>query len=817
MKDKYQVVVIGGGVVGASVLYHLAKFGWQDCAIIERSILTAGSSWHAAGGVHALNADPNMAALQGYTLDLLSKIQEESGQDIGLHMTGGITIASTPDRWEWLQDAYRVYQTIGIEDVHLMTPEEVNEKCPIMNIDGVLGGFWADREGYIDTTGTVWAYAKAARQMGAEVVENTKVESLNQRADGTWDVVTEKGTVHAEHVVNAAGLWAKQVGRMVGLDLPVSPLKHHYLVTESIPDVEALDFEVPMTVDLEGFTYMRQWDNGVLIGIYEVEHEHWAMDGAPWNYGMELFAEDFDRIEDELALTFDRYPVLNEVGIKTWVNGAFTFSPDGNPLVGPVRGLKNYWLACGVMAGFLQGGGVGKTLAEWMIYGETEADAWSMDIARYGNFTSNREYIKQTTGQFYSRRFVMSYPNEQLPAGRDLKRTAVWRDQKDAGALFGNSWGLEVPLVFGPDGFEEMPSLNRSNAFDLVKQEHQNVRDNVGMLDITGFSRYEVKGEGAEQWLDKLFATKLPVANRARLAVMLGHDGRLKGDLTCFNWGDGTYWIMGSYYLREWHMRWFADHMARGGRAIEVSGDVRLQDISDNIGGYALSGPNSRKVIEKLTHQDLSNDAFKFMACDAVDIGLIRTKVGRLSVCGELGYEINCHALQLSALREALLEAGAEFGLQEFGYYAMNSLRMEKSFGIWNKEFMQAYTPGETGMDRWIAWDKEAQFIGKEAASAERQAGRDALSQVLVTLEVDDAAAEAAGYEPVWASEGNRVGMTTSGAYGFSIDKSLAMALVKPEFSSIGTELTTHIVGVERVCRVVGASPWDPNSERIRA
>ena len=422
MKSQYRVVIVGGGVVGASVLYHLAKLGWTDVALVERSVLTAGSSWHAAGGVHALNADPNMAALQAYTIDLLSEIEKESGQDIGLHMTGGITVASVPERWEWLQAAYRIFQTIGIEDCHLMTPEEIREKCPIMDVTGVIGGLWADREGYLDTTGTVHAYAGAARKRGADVIEHNKVEALNQRADGTWDVVTEKGVIHAEHVINAGGLWAKQVGRMVGLDLPLSPLQHHYFVTETIPEVAALDFEVPMTVDLEGFTYIRQDQQGVLVGIYEVDHKHWNIDGAPWDYGFDLIPEEIDRIAGELEMAWRRYPVLERVGVKRWVNGAFTFSPDGNPLVGPVPGMRNYWLACGVMAGFLQGGGVGKSLAEWMIHGEAEADVWPMDIARYGPFTSNREYIRQTTGQFYSRRFVMTYPNEQLPAGRPLRK-----------------------------------------------------------------------------------------------------------------------------------------------------------------------------------------------------------------------------------------------------------------------------------------------------------------------------------------------------------------------------------------------------------
>ncbi len=804
MKSSYRVVVVGGGVVGASVLYHLAKFGWKDVALVERSVLTAGSSWHAAGGIHALNADPTMAALQAYTIDLLSEVEKESGQDIGLHMTGGITVASAPARWEWLQSAYRVFQTIGIEDCYLMTPEQIKEKCPIMDTTGVLGGLWADREGYVDTTGTVHAYAGAAKKLGAEVIEHNRVLDLKQRGDGSWDVITEKGVIHAEHVVNAGGLWAKQVGRMAGLDLPVSPLAHHYFVTESIPEVAALDFEVPMTVDLEGFTYMRQDQKGVLIGIYETNYQHWNMEGAPWNYGFELIQEDTDRIEKELMMAYQRYPALENVGIKNWVNGAFTFSPDGNPLVGPVRGVRNYWLACGVMAGFLQGGGVGKTLAEWMIYGETEADAWSMDIARYGAFASNREYIHQTTGQFYSRRFVMTYPNEQLPAGRPLKCAPAHTAMDLAGCKWGESWGLEVPLMFGPKGFEETPTLKRSNAFDEVAKEVAAVRKDVGLLDIAGFSRYRVSGPNAEAWLDKMLATKLPKAGRARLAVMLAPSGRLKGDLTLLNWGDGSYWLMGSYYLREWHMRWFSDHLEDG---------VSVRDISDATVGFAIVGPKSRDLLTSLTHQDVSHAALPFMGCQVVDVGMIRAKVARMSVCGELGYEINCGAAEHITLRETLLKAGADFGIREFGFYGMNSLRLEKSFGIWSAEFRQEYTPGETGMDRWIDWQKEG-FIGRKAALAERD--DKTAKQVLVTLEVDAEDADASGYEPVW-QQGKRVGYVTSGGYGHHVGKSLALALVDPAAAAEGTALSIHVVGVERGAIVIAASPYDPAGAKMRA
>lgn len=803
MKPHYRVVVVGGGVVGASVIYHLAKFGWTDIVLIERSVLTAGSSWHAAGGIHALNADPNIAALQAYTIDLLSSIEGESGQSVGMHMTGGVTVASAPERWEWLQGAYRVFQTMGIEDVRLIGKDEIKAACPIMDVSGVLGGMWADREGYIDTTGVVQAYAAVARKHGATVVEHNRVVELHPRAGGGWTVVTEHGTVTCDHVVNAAGLWAKQVGRMAGLELPVSPLEHHYLMTETIPEVAAMSKELPLTVDLEGFTYMRQDQKGVLLGIYELNHKHWNMDGAPWNYGVELIQEDIDRIADELEAGFTRYPCLRTAGVKKWVNGAFTFSPDGNPLVGPVPGKPGYWVACGVMAGFLQGGGVGKSLAEWMIHGEPEADVWGMDIARYGAFASNKRYIKETTGQFYSRRFVMTYPNEQLPAGRPLKMAPAHDAMTAAGARWGLSWGLETPLYFAPKGFVETPTLKWSNARDIVGRECKLVREGVGILDITGFSRYEVTGEKAEAWLDWLMASRLPGPGRARLAPMLGETGRLKGDLTVFNWGDGAWWIMGSYYLRQWHMRWFDDHRRPG---------VEVRDISDTVCGFSLSGPQSRQLLERVTHQDVSDKALKFMGCTTLDIGLIRAKVGRLSVCGELGYEIHCHAAEHIALRRELLQAGQALNAGEYGYNALLSLRLEKSFGIWSREFTQAYTPAMTGMDRWIDWQKP-DFVGRKPAMAERD-GKGPKYK-LVTLAIDVKGADASGYEPVWRN-GKRVGFVTSGGWGFTVNKGLAMALVAPDAAAEGTELAVHVVGVEYPCRVIPPSPHDPTGARMR-
>jgi dimethylglycine dehydrogenase len=800
MEKSYQAVVIGGGVVGTSVLYHLARFGWKDVVLLERSELTAGSSWHAAGGFHALNADPNIAALQSYTINLYKEIEQESGQSCGLHLTGGINIATDPSRWEALRAGWATFQAMGIETATLMGPDEIREITGgVIKTDDLYGGLYDSNEGYLDPYGTTHAYAGAAKARGATIVTQNRVLELNQRADGTWDVVTEKGTIHTEHVVNAAGLWAKQVGLMAGVDLPVSPLEHHYLITDTVEGLKNLPGEIPFVVDLDGFTYTRQEQDGLLMGVYEMSHQHWNMDGAPWDYGMDLIPENLDRIGDELSKGFERFPELAEVGIKRWVNGAFTFAPDGNPLVGPT-GPRGYWVACGVMAGFCQGGGVGKSLAEWMIHGAPEADIFGMDVARFGAHQSNKEYIRQTTGQFYSRRFVMTYPNEQLPAGRELRVPGAYADMKAAGAVFGASYGLELPLFFAdtPD-FSEPGTLRRPASFKITAKECETVANAAGLLDITGFSRYEVSGEGAKAWLDNLLACKLPEVGRVKLAPMLAENGRLMGDLTCFNWGDGTYWLMGSYYLRAFHMRWFNDHAADG---------VMVRDISDAVAGFSVNGPIARKVLESVSDTDLSG--LKMMQCQSADLGLFRVKIARLSLSGELAYEINCSAAEHAPLRKLLLEAGADLGLREVGFAAMLSMRLEKSIGIWNAEFTPGYTPAMTGLDRWIAWDK-GDFIGKEAAQK-----ADKPERVLAMLEVAADNADCGGFEPVWLGD-KVVGITTSGGFGHRLQRSFAMALIDRAHTKTGTKLSAHVMGELRAVQVIEMSPYDPSGRRMRA
>ena len=798
------MVVIGGGIVGTSVLYHLTRLGWTDIALIERAELTAGSTWHAAAGFHVLNDDPNVAALQSYTIKLYSEIEKESGQNVGLHMPGGYSLATTPARWEWLKSEAAIYETLGI-GARLATAEEIVADCPIVDPAGLLGGLFDPHEGALDPHGTTHAFAGAARKRGADVILRNRVLALTAMPDGRWQLDTEAGAVTAEHVVNAAGLWARRVGRMVGIDLPLTPMQHHYLITEDLPELVARKTEMPCVTDLEGFTYLQQERKGVLLGVYERNPKHWKTEGADWDYGMELLPEEIDRISEELTIGFARFPRLREIGIRKWVNGAFTFTPDGNPLVGPVSGLRNFWAACGCMSGFSQGGAIGLVLAHWIVDGDPGADIFGMDVARYGAFASNDKYLRDTTAQFYARRFVIAYPNEELPAGRPLKMTPSYDAQKSAGARFGVVWGMETPQYFAPGqpDFVETPSLKRSNAHPLVAAEVTATRTAAGLLDTGVYGRYEVSGPRAAAWLDGLLANRLPPVGRLRLAPMLAPTGKLMGDLTVTRLAPDRFWLVGSYSLQEWHLRWFRDHLPASGVAIE--------NLSESWLGFSLSGPRSRDILARLTRADVSDASLPFLGCRRIDIGLTQAVVARLSLTGELGYEITVPASQQRALWDALLEHGQPLGMQPIGMRAQDSLRLEKGYGVWSLEFAQAYTPAMAGLDRFIAFDK-GEFIGREAALAERGASP---AQRLVLLSIDAGDADVTGFEPVWQGT-RKVGFVTSGAYGHYVEQSLALAYVDAAIAAEAAPISLHVVGERRAARILTEPPYDPKGHKLR-
>ena len=804
MKSHVRVAVIGGGVVGCSVLYHLAKLGWSDVVLIERKELTAGSTWHAAGGFHAINSDPTVATLQAYTIGLYQEIEAASGQSCGLHLTGGVNIASTPARWEYLKAEWAKHRVMGLES-ELVTPAEVRELCPIVDTTGLLGGLYDKNEGHLDTAGVTHAYAKVARANGAEIYRQNQVVDLVPQADGSWDVVTEQGTIRAEHVVNAAGLWAREVGTMAGVELPTLPMEHHYLITEDIPEIAAHDGEITHCIDLDGEMYLRQEHNGVLLGIYEPNSTPWAVGGTPWDYGdTELLPPDLDRISDALMKGFRRFPSVEASGIKRVVNGPFTFTPDGNPLVGPVRGLRNYWCACGVMAGFSQGGGVGLALAEWMIEGESSQDIVAMDVARFGPY-ANRRYTIDKVNEFYQRRFSIVYPNEEWPAGRPSKTTPIYDRLKAENAVFGASYGLEHALWFAPKGSEpvETPTFRRSNAFDPVGEECRATRTAVGMIENGTFSKYEVTGPGAVAWLDTLLACKLPKVGRMGLAPMLSPKGRLRGDLTLMRLAEDAFMIFGSGYLQAWHMRWFEDNLPDGG--------VTVRNVTDDLLGFAVAGPQSRALMERVTGEALPNEAMRFMSWRHCEVGLAPALLARLSVTGELGYEIYAPANHQLGIYDTLMAAGRDLGLRLIGSRALNSLRLEKSFGIWSREFTPDYTAAMSGLDRFIDFTKPA-FVGRDAALADREKDP---ARRLVTLAIEADDADVSGWEPIW--KGDRlVGFITSGGYGYTVGKSLAMGYVDTAALGDGPDFAVHVVGEKRPATYLPEAPYDPAGARMR-
>jgi dimethylglycine dehydrogenase len=807
MKSHVRVAVIGGGVVGCSVLFHLAKAGWKDIALIERLELTSGSSWHAAGGFHTLNGDPNVAKLQSYTVQLYKEIEEISDQSCGLHITGGMMLAGTPERMDFLKLAHAKGRYLGME-TEIIDAAEAKRRLPLLDERHFLGAMYDPLEGHLDPSGTTHAYAKAARSFGAEIYRQTRVVELNARPDGGWDVVTDKGTVVADHVVNAGGLWAREVGRMVGIELPVLAMEHHYIVTEDMPEVAEVNAatgkEIVHVIDFEGEVYLRQEGKGILLGCYERQGVPWAPDSTSWDFGPELLAEDLDRIGPSLEVSFKHFPAMAKAGIKRVVNGPFTFTPDGNPLVGPVRGLKNYWVACGVMAGFSQGGGVGLALANWMIEGDPGFDVWGMDVSRYGDWAT-MAYTNAKVRENYSRRFRIRFPNEELPAARPLRTVPIHDELAGENAVFGASYGLEYPLWFAPKGMpaEETVTYRRSNAFPVVAGECKAVRSGVGLMETSGYGRYEVTGLDAESFLERLLANRLPANGRIVLAPMLNEQGKLIGDFTVGRLARDRFFIVGSGPAEAYHLRWF--ERQRG------SLSVSIRPATAERAGLAIAGPKSRELLARLVREDLSTKMFPFLSIAEMAIGMVPCLVSRISFTGELGYEIWCAPDSQRLLYRTLRDAGSDLGLTLFGTQALLSLRLEKGFGTWAREYRPIYGPEEAGLRRFVRVEKD-DFIGRAAAQAERQSGGE---RRLVLFDVDASDADAFGDEPIWQG-GKVVGWITSGGYGHTVSKSLALGYVPRELAEQTSGFEIEIIGERRGARILAQPPCDPSGVRMR-
>ena len=841
MKTHTKAIVIGGGVVGCSVLYHLAKAGWKDIILIERSELTSGSSWHAAGGFHTLNGDPNVAKLQAYTVGLYKELEELSGQSCSLHLTGGVMMADSPERMDFLRMTHARGRCLGME-TELITPSEAKAMFPLMDESHFVGALWDPVEGHLDPSGTTHAYAKAAQVLGAEIELRNPVLEITQDTDGMWNVVTKNGTIKTEHVVNAGGLWAREVGRMVGLELPLLAMEHMYLLTDDMPEVTEFNSETGRelvgVIDFKGEIYTRQERNGLLLGTYEKACKPWSPINTPWDFGHELLQPDLDRITPSLEVGFKHFPAFEKAGIKQIINGPFTFAPDGNPLIGPVPGLTNYWSACAVMAGFSQGGGVGLALANWMVDGDPGFDVFAMDVSRFGEWATIK-YTNAKVRENYSRRFSISFPNEELPAARPQQTTPLYDIMLNENfAVMGDTWGLETPLWFAPSKKEahDVLSFHRSNDFKHVAAEVEAVRNSVGVTEISNFAKYEVSGADAEAFLNYLMTNNMPKLGSIILTPMLNENGKLIGDFTIAKASENRFLIFGSLSATKYHMRWFEKHS-------KFYKSLKIKRFDMTLHGLSIAGPNSRKVLQKLVDEDISNSRFQFMSFREMDVNGAPCMINRLSYSGDLGYEIWMAPEYQRKVYRGIKKQGAEFNIKDFGMRALLSMRLEKNFPSWFAELRPIYGPYESRMERFIKINK-SKFIGQKAAKQELLDGPK-ISRTSFIINADTS--DVSGDEPIWAktekvynfidpphkhgakrfnSKGNElsssnsqqdgkwkvVGWVTSGGYAHSIKASMAQGYIPTDLSQITQKglFEIEILGKRYPCQIMDSSPFDP-------
>jgi dimethylglycine dehydrogenase len=805
MKTETRAVVIGGGLVGCSILYHLTKLGWKDVMLLERDELTSGSTWHAAAGIHGLHDNNNISKLQYYTIKIYKELEAETGQGCGIFQPGSIYLAQTKDREHQLRMQAAKARYFNVE-FHEMSLSEARDMHPLLNTDGIRCAMFEPDGGNVDPSGVTHAYAKGARNNGAEIHRFTPVVETNQRPDGTWDVVTPAGTIHTEVLINAAGLWGREVGRLAGLELPLIPMEHQYFVTEDIPEIVEAGRRLPSIADRDAEFYLRQEGNGLLVGAYEKDGRFWAEDGTPLDFGHELLPDDLDRIADNLESACDRIPALGSAGVKRVINGPMIWSPDSAALFGPVPNLKNYYCCNGIIPGFSQSGGLGLLLAQWIVEGEPELDLFPWDLARFGDWP-NKTYTRARALDCYAHRFKIHFPYEEREAGRPLKTRPVYEKQKQNGAVFGLNYGWEHPLWFAADGVEakEDYGFERQDWFDAVKAECEALRSSVGMLDVSNYAKYEIKGPGCAEWLDKIIANNIPTEiGRSCLTPMLGVRGGIAGDFTVTKLGKDHFWMFGSGMAEMYHQRFW--------EMVPAPDGVTLESRTEDWCGFSVAGPKSREMLQRMTNADLSNDAFKFMRSRQLTIAGIDALAMRVSFTGDLGWEIYVPTEHQEALFDALMEEGKGFDLRLVGGRSLLSLRLEKGYGSWGREYSPEYWPHEVGLERLIKMTKP-EFLGREVWE---ELSKKTPREKLVMLSIDVTNADAHGGEPIFLKDGTPVGRVSSGAYGHTVQQSLAQCFIQTEHAVSGTEYDVAVLGVPHHARLLDAPPFDPEGQKLR-
>jgi len=823
MKTHAQAVVIGGGLVGCSILYHLAKLGWRDVVLLERDELTSGSTWHAAANLHGLHDVNNVSHLQYYTMRLYKELEAETGQSCGVFQPGSLYLAQTEAREHQLRLQEAKARQFGVA-FHEVSREEAERLHPFVDLEGVRCIMYEADGGNVDPSGVTHAYAAGARRMGAEIHRFTPVTATRPQPDGTWVVETPKGEIRADWVVNAAGLWAREVGRMAGIDLPLQPTEHQYFVTDTIPEVAALGRRLPSIADRDGEYYLRQEGQGLLIGAYEKDVRLWAEDGTPPDFGHDLFPGDLDRIEENVLRALARVPVAESAGIKRVINGPMIWSPDSAALFGPVPELRNYFCCCGIIPGFSQSGGLGLMSAQWMVEGEPERDMFAWDLARFGPW-AGADFTKARVKDQYAHRFKIHFPTEERAAGRPVRTRPVHARQKALGAVFGLNYGWEHPLWFAPEGVAAAESygFTRQPWHAHVGAEARALREGVGLIDISNFAKYEISGPGAADWLDRVIANRVPKSvGRSCLTPLIGKRGGIAGDFTVTRLAEDRFLMVGSGMAERYHRRFFD--------AVPRPESVRIESRTEALAGVNVAGPNARALLSRLTQADLSPEGFRFMRSAEITVAGIPAIALRVSFTGDLGWELYVAEAEQVRLYDALLEAGGDLGVRPVGSRALGALRLEKGYGSWGREYSPEYWPQEVGLDRLIKDDKP-DFLGREAWLAIKDnPPRERLVMLEVIANGSDGGsrengaingaangADAWGGEPIFDGDGRAVGRVSSGGYGFWVEKSLALGMVATPLAEPGTKLDIAILGRPHAAIVLERPPFDPDGTRLRA
>jgi len=810
MKSKAKVVVVGGGAVGVSMLYHLAKKGWSDVVLVERKELTSGSTWHAAGLLPLFNMSYSVGQLHKYAVNLYKTLEKETGKNVGFSVVSNIRLASTKDRMDEYHQYAGVAQTIGV-NVKFLKPEQVKEIWPLCNTEGLIGAIQHPEDGYIQPADLTQALATGARNKGAEIYRSTTVIGIKQTKNG-WVVETDKGTIECEHVVSCSGNFARQTGKMVGLNIPVIPVEHQYIVTEPHPEIQKRKKEglpeMGVLRDSDNRWYMREEAGGLILGPYEDGAPCCYVDGPSKDSEYELFQEDLERLTPHIESAYHRVPIFKEVGVKKVYNGAICYTPDGNPIVGPAWGLKNFWINEGHSFGITAAGGAGWQLAEWIIDGEPTIDMLGVEPRRYGDYAT-KSYLKEKNEEAYRNVFVIHYPDEERAAARPLRTAPCYERLKNLGAVFGQKFGWERANFFAVDGMEQKDdwSFRRSKWFKAVEKECKNVKENVGLLDMTAFAKCRIKGPKAESFLDYLVANKLPKKiGRINLCHALNTKGGVHSEFTIMRESEESFYLVSAGAFQRLDHDWILKWMPK-------DGSVQFENLTNSIGVLVVSGPKARELMKRVSKEDFSNENFKWLSSKQINLGHAPVNAMRVNFVGELGWELHHPMEYQNHIFDKLMESGKDLGLKPYGIRAMNSLRVEKSYKLVGTELSIEYSPYESGLDRFIHPNKGS-FIGLEALNKWREKG---FQNKLVTFEVHNITdADVLGNNPIYQN-GKVVGRATGGDFGFRLNKSIALGMVKPELATTGQKLKIDILGKMHDATILDESPYDPENKLLRA